>query len=90
MRIATRLGLGAALLVHVGVGRQLGELRVVATILAGDLLTRDPLDVTQQRTLVLGAERDGRAILARARRAADAVDILLGNIRQLELDHMRH
>src|SRR3546814_10013064 len=40
------------------------------------------------RTLVGRAEADRLALGAGARGAADAVDILLGNVRDLEVDHM--
>src|SRR3546814_7469187 len=40
------------------------------------------------RTLVGRAEADRLALGAGARGAADAVDILLGNVRNLEVDHM--
>ena len=48
LRLAPRLGLCAALLVHVGIRRQLGELGVISTVLAGDFLARHALDIAQQ------------------------------------------
>ena len=51
-----------------------------------DLLARGPLDIAQIAALVGGAEGDRNAIRAGARGAADAVDILLGNVGQVEID----
>ena len=45
-----------------------------------------PLDVAQIGPLVIGAEADRHARCAGARGAADAVDILLGHVGQLEID----
>src|SRR5690606_762848 len=55
------------------------------------LVERDlgqPLDVAQIITLVLGAEADRHALAPGARGAADAVDVLLGHVGQLEVDHV--
>src|SRR5690606_19598629 len=55
------------------------------------LVERDlgqPLDVAQVIALVLGAEADRHALAAGARSTADAVDVLLGNVRQLEVNDM--
>ena len=49
--------------------------------LAGQLL-----DVAQVDALVVGAEREGDALGAGARGAADAVDILLGHVGQVVID----
>ena len=51
-----------------------------------DLLARGALDVAQIAALVGRAEGDGDAVGAGARGAADAVDILLGNVGQVEVD----
>src|SRR5690606_26318398 len=69
-------------------GVQLGAVLVVATVDRGDLLARNLLDVLQQLHLVAGDEADGRAVLARAGRAADAVDIGFRHIGQLEVHHV--
>ena len=47
-----------------------------------DLLAGQPLDIAQQAALIMRAEGDGLALGARARGAADAVDILLRHFRQ--------
>src|SRR5690606_19902754 len=55
----------------------------------GNLVERDlgqALDVAQVIALVLGAEADRHALAAGARSTADAVDVLLGHVRQLEVD----
>ena len=54
----------------------------------GELLADQPLDVAQIRPLVIGAEADRHAVIARARGAADAVDILVRHVRQLEVEDM--
>src|SRR5690606_32710509 len=57
------------------------------------LVERDlgqPLDVAQVIALVLGAEADRHALAAGARGAADAVDVLLGHVGQLEVDDVAH
>ena len=69
-------------------GVQLGQRLVVAAVDRGYLLARDLLDVLQQLHLVAGDEADGGAVLARAGRAADAVDIGLRHIGQLEVHHV--
>ena len=45
-----------------------------------------PLDVAQIAALVAAAEGDRDAVGAGARGAADAVDILLGHVGQVEVD----
>ena len=50
------------------------------------LLARGALDVAQVAALVRAAEGDRDAVGAGARGAADAVDILLGNVGQVEVD----
>src|SRR6202040_1616529 len=46
------------------------------------------LDVAQIRDLLTGAERDRHAVSAGPRGAADAVDVGLGNVGQIEIHHM--
>ncbi len=60
----------------------------------GDDLDRDgmaeePLDVTEQLTLIHADERDGDAVHACATGAADAMDVVGGDHRQLVVDHVR-
>src|SRR5262245_52759285 len=47
-----------------------------------------PLDITQVGPLRMVAERDRHAFGAGTRGTADAVDIALGNIREVIIDHM--
>jgi hypothetical protein len=72
----------------VGHGRGGRQVLVVATVEGRDRLAGGLLDVLQQRTLVIGAEADGDAVLALARRAADPVDIGLGHVGQLVVEHV--
>src|SRR5206468_11307264 len=53
-----------------------------------DALSRRALDVAQVTALLVAAERDRNAVGAGTRGAADAVDILLGYIGQVEVDDM--
>ncbi len=53
-----------------------------------DLLPSQPLDVAQQRPLVIGAISDRDPRRPGARGAPDAVDILLGDVGKLEVDHV--
>src|SRR5437764_3483484 len=53
-----------------------------------DLLAGELLDIAKVRPLVIGTKSDRHASGARPRGAADAVDILLGHMRQLEVDHV--
>src|SRR4051812_86365 len=46
------------------------------------------LDIAQEGALLAVAERDGDTVGAGARRTADAMDIALGNVRQVEIDDM--
>src|SRR5262249_18655655 len=55
-----------------------------------DALLDQPLDVAQIGALLAGAEGDGNAARPGTRGAADAVDIALGLVRQLEIDDMAH
>src|SRR3546814_13766035 len=52
------------------------------------LAPRDALDVAHRGALIGGDEADRLALGAGARGAADAVDILFGNVRNFEVDHM--
>src|SRR5690606_4150963 len=49
----------------------------------------EALDVAQQLPLLAVAEGDGAAAGARATGAADAVDVALGHVRQVEVDDVR-
>src|SRR6185503_6926752 len=66
------------------------QLAVVAPVPGGDALAGHLLDVLQQRPLVVGAERHGRAVGAGPRRAADPVHVGLRDVGQLELHHVAH
>ena len=57
--------------------------------LARDRAAEDALDVAQQLELVDADQRDGVAVDAGAAGAADAVDVVLGDHRQLEVDDVR-
>lgn len=57
--------------------------------LDGDRASGEPLDVEQILQLDLGAERPRLAVAARTPRASDAVDVGLGNLRQVVVDHQR-
>ena len=60
---------------------------VLGTPFAGwDLLTRQSFDVAQQAAFFTIAERDCNAFGAGARGAADAMDVSLGHVRQVEVD----
>src|SRR5207237_8174296 len=50
---------------------------------------RQPLDVAQETAFGHIAEGYRNAGISGARRPADAVDVALGLVRQLEIDHMR-
>src|SRR5437870_2236907 len=52
----------------------------------GELLACQALDVAQVAALLVRAEGDRDARRAGARSAPDAVDILLGNVGQIEID----
>ena len=62
----------------------------MAAVLGRDRLPGQALDVAQQIALLRVAKRDGDARGAGACRAADAVDIALRHVRQLEVDDVRH
>ena len=53
-------------------------------------LARGALDIAQQAALIIGAEADGRTIGTRTGGTADPVDIGLGNLRKLIVDHVRY
>ena len=59
-----------------------------AAVGEGQRLAGQFLDLAQKRPLAVVAERNGAAGLACARRAADAVDIGLRNLRQLVVHHV--
>src|SRR5688572_7420442 len=61
-----------------------GQVRVL--LHHGQALARQPLDTHEEATLLGVAERNGGAALARAARAADAMHVGLGDVRQLEVD----
>src|SRR5829696_891028 len=54
-----------------------------------DRLTRQPLDGAHREFVHRGDERDGAAGLARAPRAADAVDVVLGRLGHVVVDDVR-
>ena len=56
--------------------------------MAGSFWRVGPLDIAQVDALVGAAKGDRGSVRAGARGAADAVDILLGNIGQVEIDDM--
>src|SRR6185369_5630188 len=80
---AVRLGFGSRLepLERLGLSHEVGGQRRNRNPLA-----RRALDVAQIAALVGAAESDGDAVGAGPSGAADAVDILLGNVRQVEVD----
>jgi hypothetical protein len=55
----------------------------------GDRAAEEALDVAEQVALVLVAERDGAPARTRAARAADAMDVGLGHVGELEVDDVR-
>ena len=61
-----------------------------AAIGEGERLTRRLLDLAQQGAFAIIAERDRAARGAGARRAADAMDVSLGRLRQFVIHDMRH
>ena len=54
-----------------------------------DLVLRQPLDVAQEAVLVDADQRDRLALGAGAAGAADPVHVVLGHVRQLEVDDVR-
>src|SRR5690606_6764504 len=99
-RVALRLGAGVAARRLAAAGRtpraadRLGVLRHHRDFLPppppqrhpGERDLGQPLDVAQVLALVLRAEADRNALAPGARGAADAVDVLLGHVGQLEID----
>ena len=55
-----------------------------------DLLPRQLFDAAQIGTFFLITEREGDAVIARTRGAPDAVDILLRDVGEVEIDDMAH
>src|SRR5271169_2457778 len=55
---------------------------------ARNLMTDKTLDVGQRDRVLLAAETDGVAGGAGARRASDAMHVVLGIVRQIEIEHM--
>ena len=70
--------------------RAIGDMRRVERMVGvdRDRLADGLLDVAQERALFRIAERDGDAVIAGARGAADAVDVALRLVRQVEIDDM--
>src|SRR5436190_20261039 len=64
-------------------GEEAGRKRLDRDLVAGQLL-----DVAQIGPLILGAEGDRDPGRPGTRRPPDPVDILLGDVRQLEVDHV--
>lgn len=56
------------------------EASILAAVLGGNGLARQPLDVAKLITLLSIHQRDGTAGCARARGAADTVHVALGHI----------
>ena len=65
------------------------RLRVPAAIGRLDRRAEQFLDIAEIRPLLMIAERDGDALGARPRGAADAVDVAFRHVRQIEVDHVR-
>src|SRR5207302_4582305 len=55
----------------------------------GDRALDEPLDIAQKRMLVDAYERDRFAFRARASRAADAMDVIAGDVGKIVVDDMR-
>ena len=53
-----------------------------------DRLTNELLDVLEVLKLTLVTEADGDPFFTRARRAADSMDITLGDVRQVIIDNV--
>ena len=53
-----------------------------------NLLPDQPLDIAQEAPFVVAAQRDGRPLGAGPRRAADPMDVSLGDVRDVEIDDM--
>ena len=68
------------------VGAEGGEASVAAAVGGGDRLPRQPLDVAQQGTLLAPAQRDGYALGAGARGAADAMHVALRHVGEIVVD----
>src|SRR5688572_873030 len=70
--------------------RAIGDMRGMKWMVGidRDLLPDGPFDVAQKHALLCVAERDGDAVIAGARSAADAMDVALRLIRQVEIDHV--
>src|SRR6185437_747742 len=78
-----RLGPGA------GRGARLAGACAQAVLGNGEALPRQFFDIAQEGPFRSVAKRDRGTVGAGARRPADAVDVALGQIRQLVIDHMR-
>ena len=57
---------------------------------ARDLMADVALDVGQRYRVFVAAEGNGVALGAGACRASDAVNVILGVVRQIEIEHMAH
>ena len=68
--------------------RRFGRARVEAQVGGGNGLPDQLLDRAQKIALLVVAKRDGLALRAGARGAADAMDVGFRNLRQLEIDDM--
>src|SRR3990172_4881746 len=71
-------------------GLDLGQVPLVLGPLDPDLLPDELLDGLELERPRLVGEADGLARRARARRAADAVDVVLGVLRQVPVDDVTH
>src|SRR5436190_16972518 len=76
--LGLRLGRRLQTLERLGRGHEIGRQRSDV-----DLLARGPFDIAQIAPLLVAAEGNRDAVGAGSRGAADAVDILLGHVRQI-------
>ena len=74
---------------RIGSGRMRGSGSKPGIVSRGIAATEHALDVVEQLQLVDADERHGVAVDAGAARPADAVDVVLGDHRQLEVDDVR-
>src|SRR6266542_4942561 len=71
-------------------GLDLGQVQLVVGPLNADLLADELLDGLEQERARLVGQADGLAGGAGTRRAADAVDVVLGILRQVPVDDVAH
>src|SRR5712692_10288607 len=83
--LALLLGIAAPLLAG---GLDLGQVELVAGPLHADLLADELLDGLEEERARLVGQADRLAGRARPRGAADAVDVVLGDLGQVPVDHV--